>query len=1073
MKRAVICSLLVFLFLSTAPAQTTTATLLGTVRDTSGAVIPQTSVTATNHGTNLRITAMTDGAGNFVLPNLPPGMYRLRMEKRGFRGLDVASVLLTSAASVRHDATLEPGAVEQSVNVTASVPVVTTDASGVTSRMDSRQIVSFPLNGRTLDRLIQFTAGNVGTNAGQPAIGGAPRIGGAFWTVDGIPYQDVALGRAVPTSDFGLGQFPSIDSIEELKIESALAKAEYDGPVPVSLITKSGTNEFHGTAFWFNRNREFAARPFFLSPASPKPVFNRNEFGGVLGGPLWKDHTFFQFSYEGMRRRTARSIALSVATAAMRAGDFSGLGAIRDPLSGVNFPNNRIPESRLDPRTVSLQQFIPLPNATGTGAAGTGVNYFDVVGQKIDHDRPSLRVDHFLADKHRLTVNLNYANSSPTFLAVGTPPNYGNLADNGRRTKTGSLGLNSAISPSLLNEFRYAYFMNMEFFQGQNKDFNPSTIIPGLYQPLSIGGLPTVSVAGFQGLSDYGGAEGLAPQITNQFSNNVTKIAGRHALKAGGDFALVRQSRPPNTEAPSFGQFSFNGRYTGNAYGDFLLGFPVSSARARPSLVSLLHYQRYSAFLQDDWKVTSRLTLNLGLRYVGQTGPEERDGSQSNFDLATGRFVVRSVAGAAPPLSIGRLLDAYPIGKSEDIGWGSTLISGDNDNFAPRFGFAFRPFRDNRTVIRGGYGLYYILAYHGYGLFGTFFANPPFFLSESFEAAAGNTPSLSLANPFPGTGAISANPRVLAVQRNLELGYTQQWNLTVERELLANVGLRLSYVGNKGNNLHRSQTNWNLPRVQRPGTIQSQRPYQPWGDIPALTFDGQSITHQLQVELTQRYRNGLQFQTSYTWNRTLDNVPSAGLTQNPYDYAMDRGDADGIRHHAFYAAAVYDLPFGSGQRYLNSSQAWSKYLTGGWTVSTAIQAMSGSPFSVTFNPTEAGWYATRADVVAGASLYPADRTADRWFDPAAFRVPQAFTFGNSARNILFGPGLRNVDLSLFKNVPLSESWRLQFRAEAFNLPNSLSLGNPSANISFPQNVGIIRSAQNTERNLQFGLKLLF
>jgi hypothetical protein len=283
----------------------------------------------------------------------------------------------------------------------------------------------------------------------------------------------------------------------------------------------------------------------------------------------------------------------------------------------------------------------------------------------------------------------------------------------------------------------------------------------------------------------------------------------------------------------------------------------------------------------------------------------------------------------------------------------------------------------------------------------------------------------------------------------------------------------VSYVGNKGNNLHRSQTNWNLPREQRPGTIQSQRPYQPWGDIPALTFDGQSITHQLQVELTQRYRNGLQFQTSYTWNRTLDNVPNAGLTQNPYNYAMDRADADGIRHHAFYAAAVYDLPFGSGQRYLNSSQAWSKYLTGGWTISTAIQAMSGSPFSVTFNPTEAGWYATRADVVAGASLYPANRGADRWFDAAAFRVPQPFTFGNSARNILFGPGLANVDLSVFKNVPLTERVRLQLRAEAFNLPNSLSLGNPAANISFPQNVGIIRSAQNTERNLQFGLKLLF
>jgi hypothetical protein len=304
------------------------------------------------------------------------------------------------------------------------------------------------------------------------------------------------------------------------------------------------------------------------------------------------------------------------------------------------------------------------------------------------------------------------------------------------------------------------------------------------------------------------------------------------------------------------------------------------------------------------------------------------------------------------------------------------------------------------------------------------------------------------------------------------LGYTQQWNLTVERELRANMGLRLSYLGNKGNNLHRSQTNWNLPREQRAGTIQSQRPYQPWSNIPALVFDGQSITHQMQVELTQRYRDGLQFQTSYTWNRTLDNVPSAGLTQNPYNYALDRADGDGIRRHAFYLAALYDLPFGPGKRF-GGSGAFGKYVVSGWSLSGAFQALSGTPFSVTFNPTLAGWYATRADVATGAARYPANRNADRWFEPSAFRAPEPFTFGNSARNTLFGPRLVVLDVSTAKNIPLTEKWQLQLRVEAFNLPNSLSLGNPASNISFPQTAGVIRSAQNTERNLQFGLKLMF
>jgi hypothetical protein len=280
-------------------------------------------------------------------------------------------------------------------------------------------------------------------------------------------------------------------------------------------------------------------------------------------------------------------------------------------------------------------------------------------------------------------------------------------------------------------------------------------------------------------------------------------------------------------------------------------------------------------------------------------------------------------------------------------------------------------------------------------------------------------------------------------------------------------------VGNKGNNLHRSQTNWNLPREQRPGTIQSQRPFQPWSNIPALTFDGQSITHQLQTLLTWRYRNGLQLQGSYTWNKTLDNVPAAGLTQNPYDYALDRAEADGIRRHAFYLSGLYDLPFGPGRRFWNGDSLVERYVTGGWTVAGTTQIMSGAPFSVTFTPTAAGWYATRADVVPGAPLYPSTQNADGWFNAAAFRVPEPFTFGNSARNLLFGPSLKSVDLAMFKNIPFTESWSLQFRAEAFNLPNSLSLGTPAANISFPQDVGRIRSSQVSERTLQFGLKLLF
>lgn len=1074
MKKFVLSLIPILVFIPALFAQT--AELSGYVRDRSGGAVAKASIKVSNSANGISRTTLTAESGLYRFALLQPGIYDFDVTAEGFQKQSRTGIRLHVGDRVVLDFTVEVAKVETSVTVaagTSEMPVVSPDNPTVSTLMDARQMQAIPLNGRALDKLILLTAGNMGTNAGQPRIGGTPLVGGSFWTVDGIPYQDVALGRAVPTASVGLGQFPSVDNLEELKIDSSLAKAEYDGPVAVSILTKAGTNQFHGTAFWFNRNREFAARPFFSSPTQLKPVFNRNEFGGVFGGPVIRNRTFFQFSYEGMRRRTARTVALSVAPANLRNGDFTGLSELRDPLSGLPFPNNRIPTARIDTRSSQLQAYVPSANAAGTGPAGTGINYYGMVGEYINHDRFSLRLDHNFNDRNRATVSLNSSDSSPTFASYGTPANYGNLSDTGRKTRTGSLALNSTLSPRAYNEFRYSYFMNMEMYQGQNLNFNPGTIFPGLYQPLTIGGLPTVSITGYQGISDYGGASGFAPQITNQFSDNLSRSFGVHNVKTGFDFALVRQSRPPNTEPPAFGSFSFNGRYSNNPYADFLLGYPVTTSRSQPSLISLLHYARFAAFVQDDWKVTPSLTLSLGLRYVTQTAPQERDGNMSNFDPATGRFVVRSVGGKVPAMSIPRILAAYPIGKSEDIGWGSDMMVTDWVNFAPRVGFAWRADRTGRTVIRGGYGIYYNYVYHGYGLFGTFFANPPFQLSETFEAAAGNTPSLTLADPFPGAGTINSNPRVLAVQRNLRLGYSQQWNLTVERELARSLGVRVSYIANKGNNLTRSQNNWNLPRTQAAGTIQSQRPYQPWSDIPVLLFDGQSITHQMQTELTQRFRSGFQIQASYTWNKSLDNLPDAGRTQNPYDYRADRADSDGIRHHAFYTSALYELPFGRGKQLLSSGSPALLWVVGGWNLSGSLQLMSGAPFSVTFSPTQAGWYATRADVVAGASLYASNRSAAQWLNPAAFREPAPFTFGNASRNLLFGPGLRQIDLGLFRNIPIRDKAQLQFRAEAFNFSNSISLGTPGANISAPQNLGIIRSSQTAERNIQFGLKLTF
>jgi hypothetical protein len=618
-----------------------------------------------------------------------------------------------------------------------------------------------------------------------------------------------------------------------------------------------------------------------------------------------------------------------------------------------------------------------------------------------------------------------------------------------------------------INEFRAAYFSHASVRLGQNLDFDPATIFPGLYKPLPVGGLPNVSITGYTSIGDYGGGE-RSPQITISLTDNYTWIRGPHTLKAGIDSAFIRLATNPSAGGSAFGSFSFNGRYTGNAFGDFLLGYPVSTVRSTPTLVNLLHQSRHSLYFQDDWRVLARLTLNLGVRYMLQTQMQERDGSWSNFDFATGTFVIRSQDGKLARLAIPRLLAAYPFEASEARGWGSDVIQAGHGNIAPRFGFACRPFRNAKTVVRGGLGIYYnqIPAYIGIRQISL--NNSPFFLSETFEAAAGNVPTLTLADPFPTESGLSPNPAITAVNRQLRNGVSYQWNLTIERQLVKNTGLRVTYLGNKATRVPWYNYNRNLPVGQAPGTIQSRRPYQPWSDINTLDTNGNSFTHQMQVEMNRRFPNGFYFMANFTWNKSLDNVPVVGTPQNPYDARAERGNSEGVRQHVFNVSGTYALPFG---RKIFRIRGPVGQLLGGWNLAGLAHVRSGTPFSVVFTPREAGWYATRADAVGNPRVDHPD--IERWFNPAAFRTPAAFTFGNSARNVLFGPGQININLSMLKDVKFGERYTLQIRAESFNLPNHPSFGNPGANVSVPSSLGKIRSTSINARAVQFALRLSF
>lgn len=1039
-------------------SQSTSGTLVGTVRDSTGAVVAGAKVRVTNTGTGSLIELQSNASGDYVAPNLPPAVYQIRVEQTGFRSVDVKQITLLTNQTIRNDIRLEPGELQQTIQVEAAAPVVASETSSLANNVDTHTVVTLPLNGRTLDRLILITPGNMSDSPSNPKLAGSLHWGGNFFTIDGVGFNDLGNGGAAYSYQTALSTTPSVDTIQEFKIETNNAKAENEGSAAISIITKSGTNQLHFTLFEFNRNRFAAAKDFFAT-ALPKPAFNRNEFGVTAGGPVIKNKTFFFGSYEGLRQRTARTNVLSVGTAAMRGGDFTGYGSIRDPLSGNPFSNNMIPTNRLSPQAQTLVGYVPLPNQAGAiGASGPANNYATTVGNVLDVNRYSAKGDHNFNSKNSISVTLSYSKGSPYFVALGTPANYGNFGDGGYTTKSAALGYNRTFSPTILNEFRYSYFNHASLRIGQNTTFDPTTIFPTLYKPLPIGGLPNVSITGFQGIGDSGGSP-RAPQITQQLTDNLSIVRGSHTMKMGADIAFGRISTNPGAGGTAFGSFTFGNRYTGNAYADFLLGFPTNTARATPNINNLLYNTRYGLYMQDDWKVNSKLTLNIGLRYTLQTQTQERDGSFANFDFAKGVYVMRTENGQLPRLAIPRLLQAYPYVESEKNGWGSNVITADHNNFGPRFGFAYRPFNDNKTVVRGGFGVFYNIIPVYIGIRQISLNNSPFLLTETFEA--GTTPTLSLANPFPGAGALSPNPSITAVNRDIRNTSSIQYNLTVEREIAANTGFRISYVGNKGSHVPWYTYNRNLPYKQTLGTIQSNRPYQPWADIPTLDTNGNSITHQMQLELIRRFSKGLFVQANYTWNKTLDNVPIVGGPQNPYNAALDRANGESIRPHVAYISATYELPVFKTNRYL-----------GGWQIAGIGQFRAGTPFSVGFSPNQAGWFATRANVVS-SDVYPADKNIEGWFNPAAFAVPTPFTFGNSARNMLFGPGQKIIDVSVLKDFRIGENHFLQFRAEAFNMPNTPSFSNPGANISVPASVGKIRGTTVAARTVQFGLKLVF
>jgi hypothetical protein len=1030
-------------------------TILGRVTDQSGAVVPNAQVSLRNEGTGVSHRMQANTAGEYVFSNLIPGTYEVDIRQPGFKPFVVHHIVLSVSQTVREDAKLAVGSTKTSVSVTASRPLVQTDTSSVGSVVDNKQIQSMPLNGRTDIFGLLALAPGVQASGNTPKIAGDTVLGSYNETVDGtdaLEPENEYLGTGVP----------SLDSIAEFKVVDSTGSAAYgSGSTAVVLVTKSGTNQFHGSAFEYNRVAQLDAANFFAT-SLPKAPFIRNEFGGSLGGPIKRNKVFFFGSFEDLTFRSSNTSEAAMPTQALLNGDFSGLPPVTNPATGLPFPGNQIPSAQISPVSKNFFPYFDKPNLISSAPGGLGTNWVGNPGIKEDEPRYEGRVDYTISEKNQLMGHYYMARFSPNDTA-GTTDKFGGLIEPHAWSSVAA-NYTHTVSPSLVNLASFGYDRVWDTNLSQNTNLNPSTLVPGLPPGYpGLGGLPTVTITGLTGLSDWGGSGDL--EQTYQFSDNLTWVKDKHQFEGGFSFMRWDFFNYQNP-SPGHGSFSFTGQYSGNAFADFLLGdlagdsYPIAPLSATPT------NDRLGFFFQDDWKATPRLTLNMGLRYDLPTLYQNTQGNMANWYPNLNEVVL--LKGQGQPA----LFPSLPIVAGSHLGLGpGNYIGTDDTQISPRFGLAYRALRSSRLVLRGGYGLYYTAVPWAFGSY-ELAVNPPFTGAKTFEPFAGSTPTLTFANPFPtGLGAVPSAPSASAYPTDYRYPMTGEWNFSVESQISPSMALRATYLGTETEHL---TENFDINQPQpAPGPVQPLRPYQPFGPINFYENGQTGNTQQLQLSALRRFSSGLSFEVEYSWTKMLDNggSPYGGTPTDNLNVRLDRGNDPSIRQQYLVANYVYDLPFGKGQRFLSSLKRPINALIGGWQTSGILTLGSGLPYSVTFDSAVEGWPSSRANIIGNPHV--SNPTLTEWFNPAAFALPQPFAYGDSAPYSLFGPDYSEWDMSVFKNFMLGERFTLRFESDFFNILNHPAFGNPNSDISVPSQVGTITSQENSPRNIQFSLRLSF
>jgi hypothetical protein len=1031
-------------------AQTTYGSIVGTAHDSSGAAMPGVRVRAVNHATGVNVAQDTNDSGAYSFTTLFPGNYTIHAETTGFRPVDISGIQLEVNQTARYDLTMQVGQVSERVEVSAALATLATDTSDIGQVIENRQILDLPLNGRQYLQLASLTNGVTlsGSKGGESA--------GPVFTSQGVRFNSDSFlvggveTRTVRNSTYGLSL--SVDAIGEFKILQNSFSAEYGRAASIVNATiKSGTNDFHGSAFEFLRNNALDARYSYQFSGKKAPL-RQNEYGASGGGPILRNRAFFFLNYEGERVRKSGVANVLMPTEAQLNGDLSSMKATAiDPVTGMPFPGNIIPANRISQFAKAGSQYFRRPN----GSPLPGFNFTAITGEQSQDDQGTARIDYLLNDKIRFNGFTTF--SEFTDFSPAANEYSGSLST--RKTKpTMAVEYTHILSPTLLNNLRFGQYHSV-IYSGQEKtaasnlagtDFGFRNVNPEAYAFAP----PGMGISGFQWAGPNAWQPSGATDINTQINDQFSITRGRHIVKIGADLRWLHYD--DLGWATQNGEYSFNGQYTGNAMGDFLLGLPSYAHIAQRGLGNYSYGTRwgeYSFFVQDDIKVTPELTINAGLRYELVQFPREINNQFDNWNFKT------------------MSMDFAGKGLAERI------LPTPKGNVGPRFGIAYAPRALPKTVFRGGFAIMYG-NYRQYES-GLQHFQPPY-VDESFLNNDVPNPRFTTATLWPAPvqdlNGVDLTNVTLNYLRDKKVPTYYNWNFNIQKELPFNILLQVGYVGNKGVNLpNRYDANQAVQfDPSNPLPIAARRPYPTLGFISANASSTYSNYNGFDIHVERRFTGGFSLIGNYTWSksmgiRTFDNY-TVMLEDNIRRSYGPQGSA-----HRSVISYLYELPFGPGKRFLGSSHGVVGQVVGGWQIN-GITTMQSGAFLSTSSDVNSGTD-SRAGNEADATGQPANlardqRTRAKWFNTAAFVAPPFTRYGNAGEGVILGPGAINFDISMFKDIRPTERTKLQFRLESFNALNHVNLSNPNTNVSDKLHFGVISSAA-AARIVQLGLKFYY